>query len=420
MKESIKDPFGNEPASLLESAKRIITTLRQHQHQGYIAGGAVRDFLLNRTPKDIDVVTDATPDQLKAIFPQGKLVGEKFGVVIVDGIDVATFRTDGTYSDGRHPDSVKFSTSSEVDSKRRDATINAMYLDPFSGEILDYHGGQEDIRNKLLRAVGEPQKRFEADHLRILRMDRFASRFPGFTIHPDTEAAMTATSHHLVNIDVERITQELSESMANDPYKTVVSMKKTGVLKTVMPEVDALTTTEFHAVLEVLKQVGTHTTTEFGFSALLFKLHVPVIESLCRRLKFTNDLRVHILGVVALQPRIATANHHQTLDVLKRLMRDKYFPDALKLFGFRVHVGEMAQDAVSFHFLMNLYAGMKHEDLFPVRLLTGDDLIQMGYRPNKAFKSVLDDLEIKQLTGEITTKDQATAHVRSILHSPLP
>ena len=400
--------------STLETAKSIILTLRKHGYQGYLVGGCVRDMLMGATPKDYDVATDSTPDQLIAIFPQGKLVGEKFGVVIVDGIDVATFRKDGIYSDGRRPDSVVFTKTPQEDAARRDFTFNALFMDPFTGDILDFFGGQEDLKNKILKAVGNAHDRFTQDHLRIMRADRFAGRF-GFKIHTDTEAAMTATAHHLSGIDVERITQELVKSISHDPAKTVLSMKRTGALKTVLPEVDQESAPDFDATMKVLDQVGRSTTTEFGFCALLFKLPAGVITALTRRLKFTNELRDHILEVMALQPRIMAATHFTSMDVLKKLMREKYFVDALRLFGIRVHIGDLSEFGPSFEFLTKLYAGMTHEDLHPVRFITGTDLIDLGFKPGREFKQVLDMIEVGQLDGTIKNREQALQVVHAQL-----
>jgi len=398
----------------LEAAKHVILTLRQHGYQGYLVGGCVRDMLLGMNPKDIDIATDAIPDQLTSIFPGSQLVGEKFGVVIVNGIDVATFRKDGIYSDGRRPDSVAFTKTPQEDAARRYFTWNALFMDPFTGDILDFFGGQDDLKNKILRTVGSADERFTQDHLRIMRADRFAGRY-GFKIHPDTEAAMTTHSHHLASIDVERITQELTKSLAHDPMMVVTSMKRTGVLKTILPEVDSEPRQDFDTTIKVLSEVGRNTTTEFGFCALLFKLPVSTITSLSRRLKFTNDLRDHILGVMALQPRIEIANPHVSMDVLKKLMRDKYFSDALRLFGMRVHTGEKSEYGPSFHFLTNLYNSLNHEDLNPVRFVTGDDLIRvLGMKPGKEFKTILDTIENGQLNGTIKTREQALEIARKM------
>ena len=358
------------------------------------------------------MATDATPDEVRGIFPQGQLVGQKFGVVIVDGIDVATFRKDGVYSDGRRPDSVVFTKTPQEDAARRDFTVNALFMDPWTGDILDFFGGQEDLKNKLIRAVGNAHDRFTQDHLRILRADRFAGRY-GFAIHPDTEAAMTATSHHLAGIDVERITQELEKSLAYNAFQVVNSMKKTGSLAQVLPEVENESQIDFAATLKVLAQVGPSVSTEFAFCALLFKLTPKTVLGITSRLKFTNELRDHIIDVLTLQNRIMNATQHTSMDILKKLMRDKYFPDALKLFGMRVHAGDLSEYAPSYHFLFTLYDSMSHEDLHPTRFVTGDDLISWGYKPGKIFKSVLDSLESKQLTGEIRSREQAVAFVHS-------
>ena len=397
----------------LDDAKHVITTLRSHGHQGYIAGGAVRDTLLGLTPKDFDVVTDATPDQLKVIFPQGKLVGEKFGVVIVNGIDVATFRMDSdNYADGRRPDSVEFTTSPEIDSRRRDFTINSMFLDPFSGKILDFHGGQKDLKNKLIRAVGNPNDRFTQDHLRMLRADRFAAKL-GFDIHPETQASMVKNAHNIANIDVERITMELTKAMGHDAYKTIKSMHTTGMLVHVLPELDQLSSHNWAQVLATLSFIGTNIKPELGLAAAFYMFTSATATKIGRRLKFTNDEIKHITSILDLQIRISAVTPQTTLDVLKRLMRETFFLDALTLYRCRVDAQDDHANASAMRMLSTMIAQMKQEDLNPAKFVTGDDLIALGMRPSKEFKRILDAAEDGQLIGHIKSKEQALEMIRN-------
>ena len=397
----------------LDDAKAVIQKLRSHGFVGYLAGGCVRDYLTGHKPKDFDVATDATPDQVIAIFPGADLVGKSFGVVIVNGIDVATFRMDSdNYADGRRPDSVEFTTSPEIDSRRRDFTINSMFLDPFSGKILDFHGGQKDLKNKLIRAVGNPDDRFTQDHLRMLRATRFASKL-GFDIHPETQASMAKNAHNIASIDVERITMELTKAMGHDAYKTIKSMHNSGMLVHVLPELDQLSPSHWAQVLATLSFVGTNVKPELGLAAAFSMFNSATATKIGRRLKFTNDEIKHITSILDLQTRISAVTPQTTLDVLKRLMRETFFPDALTLYRCRVEAHDPYVHADALHLLTMMFTNMTQEDLNPAKFVTGDDLISLGLKPSKEFKRILDAAEDGQLSGHIKSKEQALEMIRS-------
>src|SRR5271169_5407269 len=242
---------------LKDFATLIVQTLRQRGFQAYLVGGCVRDLLLRREPKDYDVATDATPEQVMQIFPETYAVGAQFGVVLVpapDGdsetgvsaegtskshaVEVATFRSDIGYSDGRHPDEVRFSKDPREDVARRDFTINGMMLDPISNEVLDYVGGQDDLKAKVIRAIGEPERRFGEDKLRMLRAVRFAARF-GYTIEPQTYAAIQRLAPGIQQVSRERVRDELSKMLTEGHARRAFELlDNAGLLREVLPEVD--------------------------------------------------------------------------------------------------------------------------------------------------------------------------------------
>jgi poly(A) polymerase len=345
---------------------------------------------------------------------EAKLVGEHFGVVVYHGIEIATFRSDGAYGDGRRPDSVKYEKSFREDAARRDFTINAMAMDPFTGHVIDFYGGQEDIKKKLIRAVGDPHKRFGEDHLRMLRAMRFAAKL-GFTIDPDTLAAMKGLAPKIKTTAPERITQEISGAMAfpGGPAKSFDILMKTGMLEHILPELHALDSHQHGVLMNILHQAHAEGHT-FALAALFSELHSPVVPAIAKRLKLSNDERDHILAILGLQSRISAVTEHTTLDVLKKLMREKFFPDALKLYGMRVVAHDGHVNHRPFDFLTKLFAGMKQEDLHPEKFVSGDDLIAMGMRPGKRFKEVLDHIENAQLRGEVHSKEHALSLARSM------
>src|SRR6266481_2996265 len=235
-----------------QHAAEIVSTLRKQGHQAYLAGGCVRDLLLSREPADYDVATDATPQQVMQIFPQTYAVGEQFGVVLVpqsqsDGatgaparqgttVEVATFRSDVGYSDGRHPDEVRFTKDPREDVQRRDFTINGMMLDPSTNEILDFVGGQDDLKAGVIRAIGEPERRFAEDKLRMLRAVRFAARF-GYTIEPITFAAIQKAPQ-IHQVSRERVRDELTKMLTEGHARSAfLLLDQTGLLREVLPEI---------------------------------------------------------------------------------------------------------------------------------------------------------------------------------------
>lgn len=402
----------------LDVAKSIITTLRKGGFQAYLVGGCVRDTLLNRKPKDYDVATDAKPVEVLKIFPEADKVGAHFGVVIEKGVEIATFRSDGAYGDARRPDSVQFEKSPREDAARRDFTVNAMFMDPFSGHVIDFFGGQHDIKAKVLRAVGDPYKRFGEDHLRMLRAMRFAAKL-GFTIESETLAAMKGLAPHIKGVSVERVTQEITGALAfpQGPLKSFNILKSTGMLGHLIPELDKLPPHQHDILLSVLGQIG-HESHMFALAAFFCQLDLKTVEKVAKRLKLSNDEQRYIYGVLGLQVRIAAVDPRTTMDVLKRLMREPNFADALNLYGMRMRAGDpyAPHHVINPHELLSkMYTGMRQEDLHPEKFVTGEDLIRLGLRPGPEFKGILDHIENAQLRGDVKSKAEAlalVAHVR--------
>ena len=435
------------------AALNIAQTLRSRGFQAWLVGGCVRDLVLGREPKDYDISTDATPAQLVEIFPKAQLVGAQFGVVLVDGVEVATFRSDYTYRDGRHPDHVRFETDPKQDVLRRDFTINALLLDPFvlasadppSSKVIDHVGGLPDLRNGVIRAIGEPRQRFEEDHLRMLRAVRFAARF-GFTVEPATLSSIQKLHGLIRRVSPERIRDELvlilTEGRARRGFELLDS---TGLLEEILPEVAAMKGVqqppEFHpegdvwthtlimleqiqspspalAMGVLLHDVGKPGTFRVA-GRIRFDGHVELGEKIAReilnRLRFSN---AEIEQVIAL-----IANHMRFQHVFQ--MRESTRKRFLRLPRFGEHLELHRLDCASSHGHLDNYEFMKAkyeesppEELRPERLLTGDDLIASGYRPGPEFSKMLEAVEDAQLESRVRTKEEALDLVRSTFGEP--
>src|SRR3954447_15990319 len=231
-------------ATQQELAISTIASLRRHGFEAWFVGGCVRDILLGISPKDYDVCTNAWPNQVLAIWPDSQVVGAHFGVVLVhrEGVhvEVATYRSDGTYADGRRPSEVRFETDVRLDVARRDFTINALLLDPETGQVEDFVGGKADLENKVIRAIGVPERRFREDHLRMLRAIRFASRLE-FDIHPDTEAAIVRLHPLIADVSAERVRDEIVRILTEGHGRRGFELlSKTHLLHIILPEVEAM------------------------------------------------------------------------------------------------------------------------------------------------------------------------------------
>ena len=429
------------------SAAGIATELRAHGFQAWLVGGCVRDLLLGREPKDYDIATDARPGALLQLFPRAQLVGAQFGVVLVNGVEVATFRSDHAYADGRHPDHVTFETDARQDVLRRDFTINALLLDPLDlrSPVIDYVGGREDLRNHIIRAIGEPERRFEEDHLRMLRAIRFAARF-AFTIEPATMAAIQNLHHKILRVSPERIRDELVRILTGGaPRRGFELLDESGLLSDILPEIAAMKGVaqppEFHPEGDV----WTHTlimleglkspTPELALGVLLhdvgkpgtfriagrirFDGHVELGEEIARnilnRLRFSS---AEIEQVVALVANHMRFGHVQEMreSTLKRLMRLPRFEEHLEL--HRLDCQSSHLNLENYEFVKSKRNELHEEELRPPRLLTGNDLINSGYRPGPEFSRMLEAVEDAQLESRVHSKEEALELVRSRFGPP--
>ena len=463
--------------SQFAAALQIIAALRAAGFEAYLAGGCVRDLLLGREPHDYDVATSATPDVVLDLFPRTFAVGAHFGVVLVASdcdaaqpvrakseqlappqvvTEVATYRSDGAYSDGRHPDAVRYTTSAEEDVRRRDFTINGLLLDPLrvpssffdSHEkafavregLIDHVHGLADLEAGVVRAIGQPGERFEEDHLRMLRAVRFAARF-GFHIDPATASAIRRLAAKTKAVSRERVRDELTKMLTEGHARRAFELlEETALLAEVLPEVARMKGVEqppqFHPegdvwvhTLGLLAQLEAGCPLALAWAALLhdvgkpatfrraerirFDGHVEVgvaiAAEICRRFRFSNDETSQILSLIE--------NHMRFVDVprmkastLKRFFRLEDFPQHLALHRMDCMAG--SGNLETWKFVRERYEAMPEEAVRPAPLVTGRELIAAGYQPGAAFRPMLRAVEDAQLEGVIATPAEALALLR--------
>ncbi len=425
-----------------DTARWIGHKLRSEGFQAFLVGGCVRDLLLKRAPKDFDVSTDATPSEVVRLFPGAQLVGAHFGVVLVNGVEIATFRSDQDYADGRHPGSVVFETDAKKDVLRRDFTINALMLDPFGSEaVIDYVGGVDDLEQGIVRAIGDPVRRFEEDHLRMLRAIRFAARF-GFRIDPATLEAIRKLHARIGRIAPERVRDELVRILTEGGARRGFELlDESGLLEDILPEVAAMQGVEQPPEYHPEGDVWTHTlimldglrdpSPALAMGVLLhdvgkpptfriaerirFDGHVEAGEKIAKeilaRLRFSNDDVDQVLALIG---------NHMRFGAVER-MRESTIKRFLRLGEFEEHLELHRLDCTSSHGHLGNYEFMKEryelsppEEVRPVRLLTGVDLIAAGYLPSPQFSKMLEAAEDAQLEGRVQTKEEALTLIRSL------
>lgn len=428
-------------------ALEIIELLHNRGHQALLVGGCVRDRLLCIVPKDYDVSTDATPDQIAGYFPRAQLVGAHFGVVLVtrpDGaqVEVATFRSEGSYSDGRRPDEVHFETDPALDAKRRDFTVNGLMEDPLSGEIFDFVEGRADLAFQTIRAIGDPKQRFEEDYLRMLRAVRFAARL-NFSIEPRTLDAIRAQAHCIPKISAERIREELVRILTEGGARRGFELlDEGGLLPHILPEVKAFQRVqqprEFHPEGDVwnhlslmLDQVQRPSPT-LALGVLLHDVGKPatyavtdrirfnghaelgaeLAEKILRRLKFSHEETEQVTALVANHMRFKDVEKMR-LSTLKRFLALPHFDEHLEL--HRLDCLASNGYTAAYEFIQQKLQELNEEELRPSRLISGRDLIQAGYQPGPDFRQALDAVETAQLEGEIHTREEALRVARLVL-----
>jgi poly(A) polymerase len=451
------------------AALHIVQTLRSSGYDAYLAGGCVRDLLLSREPLDYDVATSATPDVVLDMFPRTFAVGAHFGVVLVASdigseceegsvaercvTEVATFRSDGVYSDGRHPDEVRYTKTAHEDVQRRDFTINGLLLDPMKlvdshrhtsavrEAVLDYVDGLDDLDARVIRAIGDPLRRFEEDQLRLLRAVRFAARF-NFTLDPQTAAAIRALAGRIHAVSRERVRDELSKMLTEGKARRAFELlDQTDLLVQVLPEISRMKgiaqPPQFHPegdvwihTLMLLEQLEPGCSVMLAWGALLhdvgkpptfrvapdrirFDGHVEVGVAIgadiCRRFRFSNDETRQILSLIENHMRFADAPRMRA-STLKRFFRLNNFPEHLALHRMDCLAAHANLDI--YNFVRDNYAAMPEDTVRPRPLLTGNELIAAGYTPGPQFKSMLQAVEDAQLEGAIATAGEALALVR--------
>jgi poly(A) polymerase len=443
---------------LKDFAISIIRTLRERGHKAYLVGGCVRDLLLGIDPADYDVATDAVPEEVMRIFPETYEVGAQFGVVLVPSperdvaetcrdvtcyvspkvnvVEVATFRSDIGYSDGRHPDQVRFSKDPREDVERRDFTINGLLLDPDTNDVLDLVGGRKDLEAGIIRTIGDPERRFVEDKLRMLRAVRFAARF-GYAIEAKTIQAIRKLASQIHQVSRERVRDELSKMLTEGHARQAfLLLDDTGLLHEVLPEIEVMKGVEqppqFHPEGDVfvhtlllldklphpcpitlawgalLHDVGKPPTFRVAPDRIRFDGHVDVgvkiAEEICARLRFSNDDTDQILALVDNHMRFAQVQQMKE-STFKRFVRMPRFDEHLQL--HRMDCLSSHGDLTSYDFTRAKMASMTPEAMRPTSLITGEDLIAAGYAPGPQFKKILSAVEDAQLEGRLRSRDEA-------------
>jgi poly(A) polymerase len=430
-------------------AAAIVRKLRQHGYVAYFAGGCVRDALLSIPPKDIDIATSANPEQVQDLFQRTVPVGIQFGVVrvLIDEMDfeVATFRSDGVYLDGRRPANVRFSTPKE-DAIRRDFTINGMFYDPDNDHLIDYVNGREDLSRKLLRAIGQASKRFAEDRLRMLRAVRFAATL-SFEIEAETWSAIKREAQEIAIVSPERIRDELLKIMVN-PHRLrgFDLLDKSGLLAVILPEVEALKGCDQPEQFHPEGDVFVHTRLMLGLLApeasaqqvlavLLHDIGKPPTRSfdqVDQRIRFNGHDRVGAEMAEKVMTRLrfprqeidlvveAVRNHMIFKDVrrmrpakLRRFMARPHFAIELEL--HRIDCAGSHGDLDNYQFLVGKALEFSQEPLIPARLVRGDDLISMGLSPGPRIGELLEAVQTAQLEGEVKTRTEAIELLKSLL-----
>ena len=424
-------------------ARAVIAKLRGAGHQAYLVGGSVRDLLLGAKPKDFDVSTDARPERIMDLFPKSGQVGAHFGVVLVrdacSQVEVATFRSDHEYADGRRPASVHFESDPREDVLRRDFTINGLMMEAETGEVLDYVGGRADLERRVVRAIGDPDARFREDHLRLLRAVRFAARL-GFEIESATFEALGRHHALILKVSAERVRNELERILTEGGARRGFELlDASGMLADLLPEVAAMKGVgqppEFHPEGDVwahtllLLEKLDHPTPALAWSALLHDVGKPptfrvaerirfdghveegvkLTHGILNRLRFSRDDMERVEALIANHMRFKDA-HRMKQSTLKRFLRMPNFGEHLEL--HRLDCLSSNQNLENYELVKRKLEELPEEQLKPAPLVTGADLIAEGYEPGPRFAGMLAAVEDAQLEGRVGSREEAMAMVR--------
>ena len=430
------------------AAVSVVRTLRGHGHVAYFAGGCVRDALMNIAPKDVDIATSAKPDEVQKLFRRTVPVGVQFGVIrVLEGdveVEVATFRSDGVYLDGRHPSTVVYATPDQ-DAFRRDFTVNGMFYDPLDECIIDFVNGRDDLNRKLIRAIGRASERFEEDRLRMLRAIRFASTLQ-FDIEPATWSAIRVRAREILSVSPERIRDELIKILKDrNRLRGFDLLDQSGLLAAILPEVDATKHCEqpeqFHPEGDVfvhtrlmLSLLAPDAGAAEALTVLLHDIGKPPTRSFDsgeRRVRFNGHDKVGAAMAEVVMSRLrfprsdidavveAVRNHMVFKDVrqmrpakLRRFMARPNFQIELEL--HRVDCAGSHGDLGNYQFLVDKAEEFANEPLIPPPLVRGDDLIAMGLKQGPRIGALLESVQTAQLDGEIKTREEAIELVKSL------
>ncbi|HOE69334.1 MAG TPA: CCA tRNA nucleotidyltransferase [Candidatus Omnitrophota bacterium] len=430
-------------------ALRVAAVLRDHGHTALFAGGSVRDHLMGKKPEDIDVATSARPDEVEKLFKKTIPVGKQFGVVLVveDEVtfEVATFRAEGGYEDGRHPTRIAF-TVPEEDARRRDFTVNGLFYDPFKKEILDFVGGQADLSQKVIRAIGDPEERFREDKLRLLRAVRFASTL-GFEIETKTWNAVRAHAADIHEVSPERIREELVKIFTRQgAERGFVLLRESGLMKEILPEIEAMKGVEQPAQFHPEGDVFEHTRLLFAhlrppvsevlaFSALFHDVGKPGTQAVRKgRLTFYEHseegakLARDIMKRLKFPNATTDAVYECVLNHMKFMNVKKMRSGKLKMFLLRPTFAEEMElhraDCLASHGMLDNYEFLQeklkeyaHEELKPKPFINGNDLIAMGMPAGPAMKPVLEEAYELQLEKTLTDREASLAWARQKIAS---
>ncbi len=405
----------------------VVRTLHEAGYTALWAGGCVRDFLLGRIPNDYDVATDARPDAVRQLFGQRRTVpvGAAFGVILVRGpkgagdVEVATFRTEGPYADGRRPVHVAFATAQE-DARRRDFTINGMFYDPIAQRVLDYVGGEQDLSAGIVRAIGNPADRMREDKLRMLRAVRFAAGME-FQMDQATAQAVRGMAREILIVSAERIAQELRLMLTDRHRKRAVELcADLNLLEQILPEIapllamssGATASADWEQTLAALALLE-KPSLELAAAVLLARVPVarpgerdPAVRAIAKRLRLSNDETDRIAWLVAHQGDLHAAPDLPTA-ALKRLLAREEIGELISL--NRARLLAASADLHPVLFCEEYLRAHTPEEINPLPLLTGDDLVAQGWSPGPQFREVLDAVRDAQLSGEISTRAEAMA-----------
>lgn len=427
------------------AARRVAARLREHGHVAYFAGGCVRDIVRRVTPKDYDVATSARPEAVQKLFPCTHAVGAHFGVIIVleNGFqfEVATFRSDDAYIDGRHPTAVHFS-SPEQDARRRDFTINGMFYDPVAKEVIDLVGGRADIAAKLVRAIGDPAQRFAEDRLRMLRAVRFATVLD-YEIDQQTWDALVANASSINQISAERIRDELVRIFRSpNRVRGWDLLDSSGLMRAILPELEAmkgvLQPEQFHPEGDVfvhtrlmLQVLPEEVSVPLVFAVLFHDVAKPVTATVDKtgRIRFNEHDRIgaEMTDAIMRRLRFSGAEIEATVEMvrqhmvfkdapkmrvakLKRFMARPTFVDELEL--HRVDCQSSHRMLDNYEFLVRKRKEFANEPIIPPPLVRGDDLIALGLKPGPKFGEILEAVQTRQLEGTLRTTEAALDWVK--------